>query len=179
MMVDIISMMELKLDVLSYLLDRLKAKAILSLFTIGLSLTTSCMANPPLQKISSLGKLKVGQLLPSYGGVSASGRAMGRVPSKGSFLIHLLHPELPTTCVDEECGKIGSLVQSYGGQLYGGSDRKLAGAVFDILPSPSSSKNIDEYGVLIVSSSGGKVLSIYNHATPNSVSTVLKSFKQP
>jgi hypothetical protein len=142
-------------------------------------MTVSCATIPQLQKVNSLGKIVVGQLLPSYAGVSASGKAMGRVPSRGSFLIHLLHPELPTTCVDEECGKIGSLVQSYGGQLYGGSDRKLAGAVFGILPSPNSSKNIDEYGVLIVSDPRGKVLSIYNHANQNSVNTVLKSIQKP
>jgi hypothetical protein len=152
-------------------------RALLSLLPVVLSLTIGCTANPSLQKVNSIGKITVGQLLPSYGGGSKSGRAMGRVPSRGTFLIHLLHPELPTTCVDEECGQIGSLVQSYGGQLYGGSDRKLARAVFGILPSPNSSKN-DEYGVLIVSDSGGKVLSIYNHANQSSISMVLKSLEK-
>ncbi len=157
----------------------MKTQALLSLLPIALSLMLGCSASPPLQKVNSLGKITVGQLLPSYVGGSPSGRGMGRVPSKGKFLIHLLHPELPSTCVDEECGEIGTLVQSYGGQLYGGSDRKLARSVFDILPSPNSSKKIDEYGVLIVSNSGGKVLSIYNYANKSSVSKVLKSVKIP
>lgn len=100
---------------------------------------------------------------------------MGRIPSRGRFLIHLLHPELPSACVDEECGEIGLLVQRRGGQLYGGSDLKLAGAVFDILPPPNSNQNINEYGVLIISDPQGKVLSIYNHANQDSVRVVLEN----
>jgi hypothetical protein len=150
----------------------MKIQALLGLLPIGLRLL-GCTVSPPLQKVNSLGKVTVGQLLPSYTGVSSSGRAMGRVPSKGEFLIHLLHPELPATCVGEECGEIGGLVQSYGGQLNGASDRKLAGSVFDILPSSDSSKSFDEYGVLIVSDSRGKVVAIYDHANKNSVQTAL------
>lgn len=104
---------------------------------------------------------------------------MGPIPSKGTFLIHLLHPSLPTICVDEECGAIGPLVKSYGGQLYGSSDLKLADAVFGILPDQNSSKNINDYGVLIISNPKGKVISIYDHASPDSVSIVLKNFPKP
>ena len=155
-----------------------KIQALLSLLLMGVVLLIGCTPSPSLQKVNSLGKISVGQLLPSYGGGSPSGRAMGRVPSKGKFLIHLLHPELPAACVDEECGEIGSLVQRYGGQLYGASDLKLADSVFDILPPPNSSKNINDYGVLIVSDSGGKVLAIYNHANQSSVKIALENYQK-
>lgn len=155
----------------------MKTHVLLNLLPIGLSFLAGCSASPPLQKVDSLGKVTVGQLMPSYSGGSSSGRAMGRVPSRGKFLIHLLHPALPIACVDEECGEIGSLVQSYDGQLYGSSDLKLAGAVFDILPPANSSKDSDEYGVLIVSNPGGKVLAIYNHANQQSVKVVLDNLQ--
>ena len=158
----------------------MKIRTLGQVFLLGFSLCLGCTANPPsLQKVNSLGKITIGQLLPKYSEVSASGRAMGPRPSKGKFLIHLLHPELPTLCVDEECGEIGTLVQNYGGQLYGGSELKWIYGVFDILPPRNSSKKITEYGVLIVSDTSGKVILIYNHAKQDSVPIVLENLQKP
>ena len=158
----------------------MKIRTLGQVFLLGFSLCLGCTGNPPsLQKVNSLGKITVGQLLPNYSEVSMSGTAMGRVPSRGKFLIHLLHPELPILCVDEECGEIGAIVRKYGGQLYGGSDLKWIGGLFDILPPRNSSKKITEYGVLIVSDTSGKVISIYNHAKQDSVPIVLEDLQKP
>jgi hypothetical protein len=143
------------------------------LTTIGLA---SCNANAGLNRVETLGKVKTGQLLPSYAGVSMAGKPMGSKPTNGRFLIHLLHPQLPPTCMDEECGEIGFLVRNQGGQLYGASDRQLAEAAFDILPSTGVAKS-EKYGVLIVSDPKGKVIAIYNHANRDSVRVVLSDLQ--
>lgn len=151
------------------------------LFLLGLGLvglSSGCTIHPPLQKVNSLGKVTVGQMLPGYSGLSTSGRTVGPVPSRGKFLINLLHPELPSFCVDEECGEIGVLAQKYGGQLQGTSDLKM-GDIFGVLPPPDSSKNINEYGVLVISNTKGRVISIYNHARPDSVHKVLEDLQKP
>jgi hypothetical protein len=135
-----------------------------------------CNANASLERVQTLGKVKTGQPLPSYAGVSMTGKPMGAKPANGRFLIHLLHPQLPTTCVDDECGEMGFLVRNQGGQLYGASDLKLAGEAFDILPPPSSAKS-EKYGVLIVSDPKGKVIAIYNHADRDSVRVVLSDLQ--
>ena len=149
---------------------------LLELGLIGLSL--GCTIHPPLQKVNSLGKVTVGQMLPGYSGLSISGKDVGPVPSRGKFLINLFHPELPPCCVDEECGEIGVLVQKYGGQFHGTSDLKI-GDAFGVLPPPDSSKNINEYSILIVSDAKGQVISIYNHARPDSVYKVLEDLQKP
>jgi hypothetical protein len=143
------------------------------LTTIGLG---GCQANTSLKRVDILGKVKTGQLLPSYTGVSISGKPMGPKPANGRFLIHLLHPQLPATCVDDECGEMGFLVRNQGGQMYGASDRKLANAAFNILP-PANSAKPDRYGVLIVSDPQGKVISIYNYADRDSVRIVLSELQ--
>jgi hypothetical protein len=135
-----------------------------------------CTANSALERVQTLGKVKTGQPLPSYTGVSMTGKPMGAKPANGRFLIHLLHPQLPATCVDDECGEMGFLVRNQGGQLYGSSDRKLAGEAFDILPPPSSAKS-EKYGVLIVSDPKGKVIAIYNHADRDAVRVVLSDLQ--
>ena len=158
----------------------MKIKNLGQLFLLGFGLvgfSLGCTTNPPLQKVNSLGKATVGQMLPGYSGLSISGRDVGPIPSKGKFLINLFHHELPPCCVDEECGEIGVLVQKYGGQLHGSSDLKI-GDLFGILPPPDSSKNTKDYSVLIVSDINGRIISIYNHARLDSVSKVLENLQK-
>jgi hypothetical protein len=93
---------------------------------------------------------------------------MGIRPANGRrFLIHVLHHDLPATCVDDECGPVGALVRQRGGQLYGASDLKLADR-FGILPPGDPTRGTEQYrpySVLVVSDPQGKITGIYDRAT--------------
>lgn len=131
---------------------------------------------PSIQERESLGKLKVGRTLPNYAGGSQSGRAMGNKPSKGDYLIHLLHPKLPPACVDEECGVSVDLDRPKKKQLYGGSDLKLADQIFGIFSASNEEfrKESQDYGVLVISDRKGKILTIFEHVELSDVAEVMK-----
>jgi len=76
----------------------------LVLLLSGCGFLPGLTTKPTMLEMKSLGKLTVGKPLPSYTGGTRTGRAKGTKPSKGDYLVHLLHPKLPTDCMDEECG---------------------------------------------------------------------------
>jgi hypothetical protein len=131
---------------------------------------------PPPREVKSLGKLTVGKLVPGYAGGSRSGKAMGAKPSRGDYLIHLLHPKLPTECVDEECGVAIDLERPRKKQLYGSSDLKLADQIFGIFPASNEEfrKQSQNYGVVVISDRKGEILSIFNHVQLSDVAKVMK-----
>lgn len=128
-------------------------------------------------EITTLGKLRVGKTLPSYVGGSNSGRGMGIRPSRGNYLAHVLHPQLPATCVDEECGTFAQVAKKMGIQIFGGSDLKLADQIFGIFPADNEEfqKQSKDYGVLILSDKQGKILSIFNQIELTDVSKILQT----
>jgi hypothetical protein len=139
----------------------------------GCSQLSTNSSSPTLNSVNQLGNVTVGQSVPGYGGGSASGRGMGPKPSRGEFLVHVLSPDLPITCVDDECGDVGAWVVEQGGQLFGGSDQKLA-YIFGVLPEEvEGSVKPLEYSVVIVSDKHGKVTAIYNNSGLESVKEIL------
>jgi hypothetical protein len=135
------------------------------------------LGKPSMQEVKSLGKLTVGKLLPSYGDGSPLRRSIGTKPSRGEYLIHLLHPKLPPTCVDYKCGVSLDLGKPQKIQLYGGSDLKLADIGFGIFSASTSeefSKQSQDYGILVISDQKGKIISIFNHVQLSDVAEVMK-----
>jgi hypothetical protein len=132
-------------------------------------------------EITTLGKLTVGKTLPSYVGGSNSGKGMGIRPSMGNYLVHVLHPQLPAACVDEECGTFAREAKKMGIQIFGGSDLKLADQIFGIFPADTDEefqKQSKDYGVLVLSDKQGKVLAIFNAIELTDVSKILLQAKQ-
>jgi len=79
------------------------------------------------QNVAQFGLIKVGRSLPSFIGVSQSGREIGPTcPKGGKFYVHVVDKQLPTSCLDLECGKQAEIVVNKGGHLIGGSDFKYA-----------------------------------------------------
>jgi hypothetical protein len=79
------------------------------------------------QSVVQFGSIKVGRSLPSFIGVSPSGREIGSTcPKGGKFYVHVVDEQLPTFCLDLECGKQAEIVVNKGGHLIGGSDFKYA-----------------------------------------------------
>jgi len=126
--------------------------------------------------VTTLGKLSVGATLPTYGGSSESGRAIGNQPIDRKFLVHLLHSELPPTCVNEECGALGPIANLKGADFYGGSDLKLADQIFGIFPADHEAyrQESQNYGVLIISDQQAKIRAIYQHVDLPDVETILQ-----
>lgn len=79
------------------------------------------------QSVTEFGSMKVGGFLPSFVGVSESGKKIGSTyPKGGKFYIHVVDEQLPTSCLDLECGEQSRIVVNKGGHLIGGSDFKYA-----------------------------------------------------
>lgn len=79
------------------------------------------------QSVKQFGLIKVGNPLPSFIGISQSGREVGPTcPKGGKFYIHVIDEQLPPLCLDLECGEQAKIVTNKGGHLIGGSDPKYA-----------------------------------------------------
>jgi hypothetical protein len=131
-----------------------------------------------LIEVNSLGELTVGQAVPGYVGGPPSGRGMGPKPSRGDYLVHVLHPDLPPTCVDEECGDFGAIAKQRGVQVFGGSDLKLADGIFGIFSATTSEEfqaQSQDYGVVVISDKHGKILSIFNEIELSDVAKIIKA----
>jgi hypothetical protein len=103
---------------------------------------------------------------------------MGIRPSRGNYLVHVLHPQLPAACVDEECGPFGQTAETMGIQIFGGSDLKLADQIFGIFSADTPEefqKQSKDYGVLVLSDKRGKILAIFNSIELTDVGKILQA----
>jgi len=93
---------------------------ILSMFVLNLKIYKP-------QNVAQFGLIKVGQSVPSFIGVSQSGREIKpSFPKGGKFYVYIVDEQLPPSCLDLECGKNAEIVIYKGGHLIGGSDPKYA-----------------------------------------------------
>ncbi|MEM1673220.1 MAG: hypothetical protein QXT86_14315 [Archaeoglobaceae archaeon] len=79
------------------------------------------------QSITQFGLIKVGDPLPSFIGISQSGKRVGPTFLKdGKFYVYVIDEQLPPCCLDLECGEQAKIVINKGGHLIGISDFKYA-----------------------------------------------------
>jgi hypothetical protein len=124
-----------------------------------------------LRKVEKFGNIKVGMLIPSFGGVSAKGRQMGPGKPDGKFFIYLIDEGLPPVCLDDECGNIGRIIRERGGHLFGSSDGKMASAIgVKIKPGEPYAFEIP---VAVLTDAGSKIQAIYENAKLSDVNQII------
>lgn len=105
----------------------------------GVLFFTAWLKTSEPKSVERFGSVKVGGYLPSFIGVSQSGRKIGPIyPVGGKFYIHVVDARLPATCLDLECGRQARVVVDKRGHLIGGSDFKY-GEIFGIKTVKTSS----------------------------------------
>ena len=152
---------------------------------------------PTYRSITQFGSIRVGGLLPSFVGISQSGKEIGlALPKGGKFYIYVIDEQLPPTCLDLECGKQAEIVLNKGGHIIGGSDPKYA-KIFNVKLIKNLSLNnkisyyikpfIEKLGweiqvnwwkletsLIVVINNKGKILRIYKNAKLKDIPLIMR-----
>jgi len=124
-----------------------------------------------LHSVQAYNALKIGENLPSFRGISDTGKEIGPTTPEGAFFIHFINDELPATCLDEECGQEAQKIVSQGGHLLGGSDGKYAHAFgIEVLSTSPWKLTVS---LMVVADHEGIILAIYPQASLSMIEHVL------
>ncbi len=121
--------------------------------------------------------VSVGMDIPSFGAISMNDAHITPTTPEGNFFIHVIQPDLPPVCLDEECGESYAAVSDKGGHLFGFSDGKAASS-FDIKIQPGIPYDFDDT-LVVVTDRRGKILALFEHAKMSNVPVIVDgiSFK--
>lgn len=115
-----------------------------------------------LQSIQAFGKTKVGDVVPSFSGVSETGKKVSSTTPEGKFFMYFINDQLPPICLDEECGKEATHIVMKEGHFIGGGDGKYA-KIFDVQLISTTPWKFNA-SLMIVANCKREILAIYKNA---------------
>lgn len=116
-----------------------------------------------LVKIESFKRVKVGDSIEHLSRLAAERTRWGKPEKVAQFYFYLLRSDLPSRCLNMQCGKFARKILARNGFLVGGADLELA-------------KEVglgEEQSLLIVTDSGGKVTHLYQNVNAENLDEVL------
>jgi hypothetical protein len=142
---------------------------ILGILSLSLSLAQANVA--PATKyiqVETFNQLRVGDSIRSLTEISHERTRWGVARRTAHFYFYLLSNDLPTRCLNLQCGRFAMRILTRNGFLVGGADREFAKEVgLEYGTSPESSPSL-----LIVTDSRGKVTALYENVTPASLGEI-------
>jgi len=148
-------------------------RAFITVF-LGMFLVSSAFASLPptssLIKLESFKQVKVGDSINTLSHLSNERTRWGSPRRVAQFYLYLLRSDLPSRCLNMQCGRFARKVLAKNGFLIGGADLELAKDVgLDYV-----SDNADhQQSLLIVTDSSGKVTQLYQNVTIQNLDEVL------
>jgi hypothetical protein len=137
---------------------------------------------PPLEKLESFGKYRVGEKGVSFSGTTDYGQKVGTGKPPGRFHIRLFTNELPRhvrySCLDHTCGHWGDLVVRLGGHLDITIDSKISN-IYGLKYKHKRQLNgkigwVPEHSLAIVEDNKGIILSIFKNARLSNLEDLLR-----
>jgi hypothetical protein len=135
-------------------------------FVMGCMVSGAQANLPPtsgLVKIASYKQVKVGDSIESLTHLSGERTRWGSPHRVAQFYFYLLRSDLPSRCLNMQCGKFARKIMAKNGFLIGGADLELAKEV-----------GLDqEQSLLIVTDAAGKVTQLYQNVSAQNLDEVL------
>jgi hypothetical protein len=130
------------------------------LLLISFSSTASVPPTSNVVQVESFAQLKVGDSIDS--------RAAGAPRHAARFYFYLLRSDLPSRCLNLQCGRFARKIMMRNGFLIGGGDQELAKEVGLDISSGDSDR-----ALLIVTDRSGKVTHLFKNVASGSLDAVL------
>jgi hypothetical protein len=137
---------------------------------LGVFLVSSAFASLPpttsLIKLESYKQVKVGDSINALSHLASERTRWGNPRRVAQFYFYLLRSDLPSRCLNMQCGRFARKILAKNGFLVGGADLELAKEVGLEYVS-------DQQSLLIVTDSAGKVTQLYQNVTSQNLDEVL------
>jgi hypothetical protein len=145
----------------------------LSLLCLLFSFSADSSVPPPSKviQVESFNQLKVGDSIERLSQLSRERSRWGTPRHVAQFYFYLLRSDLPSRCLNLQCGRFARKIMMNDGFLVGGADLQLAKEVgLDFVSATTNQRQ----SLLIVTNASGKVTHLFENVTPGSLDEIIR-----